>query len=221
MTGVDAASIAARYHTLSDEVHRLGGDRVRIVAVTKSFPVEAALAVRAAGCVAVGENYAQEVVAKYSVLAESERPEIHFIGQLQSNKIRLLAPLVSVFQTVDRTSLTAELARRRPGASVMIQINLTGESDKGGCAPEKVEGLLAEARGAGLGVVGLMTVGPTHGDPEITRRVFRDTATMAARLALPEVSMGMSGDWRIAVEEGATLIRVGSVIFGDRPPLRG
>lgn len=217
---VDA--IAGRFAVLSDEVRALGGDRVRVVAVTKTFAPEAVAAVVAAGCARIGENYAQELVEKWNRFVTEHptvaRPEVHFIGGLQSNKVRMLAPIVDVWQSVDRESVVHELARRCPGARILLQVNATAETDKAGCAPERVEDLLAAAVAGGLSVEGLMTVGPTDGDRDRTRTAFRWVADMAAALGLAEVSMGMSGDWRMAVEEGSTLIRVGSSIFGERPP---
>ena len=219
---VDATAIADRYRELADEVHGLGGERVRIVAVTKTFPAEAIAAVVAAGCVRIGENYAQELIDKWEGFTRTNEPgsapEVHFIGGLQSNKVRSLAGIVDVWQSVDRESVVAELSRRRPGARILLQVNATGETGKGGCRPEQIEGLMSAAVSGGLTVEGLMTVGPTDGDPERTRNAFRSVARIAADLDLPEISMGMSGDWRMAVAEGSTLIRVGSAIFGERPP---
>lgn len=221
---IDASAIAARYRTLVDEVRAVGGERVRIVAVTKTFPPEAIAAVAAAGCACIGENYAQELVDKWGRFMAEVRdgsvPEVHFIGGLQSNKVRSLAPIVDVWQSVDRESVMAEISRRRPSARILVQVNATGEPDKAGCDPADVESLVLAATTGGLVVEGLMTVGPTDGDPERTRSAFRAVASMAARLGLTELSMGMSGDWRLAVEEGSTLIRVGSAIFGQRPPRR-
>jgi len=219
---VDASAIAVRYRTLVDEVRALGGERVRIVAVTKTFPPEAIAAVAGAGCPCIGENYAQELVDKWgrftARVAVGPVPEVHFIGGLQSNKVRSLAPIVDVWQSVDRESVIAELARRSPGGRIMVQVNATGEPDKAGCGPADVESLVGLATQGGLVVEGLMTVGPTDGDPARTRSAFRSVAAMVTALGLSEISMGMSGDWRLAVEEGSTLIRVGSAIFGERPP---
>ncbi|MEY3617464.1 MAG: hypothetical protein RL726_162 [Actinomycetota bacterium] len=219
---VDATAIADRYRELADEVRALGGERVRIVAVTKTFPAEAIAAVVAAGCTRIGENYAQELIDKWVGFTRVNEfgsvPEVHFIGGLQSNKVRSLASIVDVWQSVDRESVMTELSRRRPGARILLQVNATGEVGKGGCQPEHIEGLLSAAASGGLTVEGLMTVGPTDGDPERTRDAFRTVARLAVDLGLPEISMGMSGDWRMAVEEGSTLIRVGSAIFGKRPP---
>jgi len=223
MTGEpDASAIAVRYRGLADEVRARGGERVRIVAVTKTFPPEAIAAVANAGCACIGENYAQELVDKWdrfrANVHEGPLPEVHFIGGLQSNKVRLLAPIVDLWQSVDRESVVTELARRCPGARILVQVNAVGEADKGGCDPADTESLVLAATRGGLVVDGLMTVGPTDGDPQRTRSAFRLVASMTSNLGLSEVSMGMSGDWRLAVDEGSTLIRVGSAIFGERPP---
>ena len=210
-----------RYLRLVDRVHELAGDRVDVVAVSKTFPVEAVMAVREVGGTRFGENYAKEAIDKVEELRRRgiDGCEWHFIGALQSNKVRSLAAVVDVWQTVDRASIVDEIARRHPGARVLLQVNSTGESTKNGCAPADVESLAVSATERGLRVEGLMTMGPTEPDREITRRAFAETARLARALGLSTLSMGMSGDWEIAVSEGSTLIRVGSAIFGDRPPL--
>ena len=135
-----------------------------VLAVTKTFGLDACLAAHRAGCAAVGENYAQEVAAKF---AGVDLPfAVHFIGQLQTNKVRMVAPFVSVYETVDRPSLVDELARRVPGATVLVQVDTSGEVGKGGCPIAEVPALVDRAVGAGLEVRGLMTVGPTEGGPD-------------------------------------------------------
>ena len=210
-----------RYLRLVDRVREIAGDRVDVVAVSKTFPVEAVMAVREVGGTRFGENYAKEAIDKVEELRRRgiDGCECHFIGALQSNKVRSLAAVVDVWQTVDRASIVDEIARRHPGARVLLQVNSTGESTKNGCAPADVESLAVSATEGGLLVEGLMTMGPTEPDREITRRAFAETARLARALGLSTLSMGMSGDWEIAVSEGSTLIRVGSAIFGDRPPL--
>ena len=210
-----------RYLRLVDRVRELAGDRVDVVAVSKTFPVEAVMAVREVGGTRFGENYAKEAIDKVEDLRRRgiDGCEWHFIGALQSNKVRSLAAVVDVWQTVDRASIVDEIARRHPGARVLLQVNSTGESTKNGCAPADLESLAVSATDRGLLVEGLMTMGPTEPDREITRRAFAETARLARALGLSTLSMGMSGDWEIAVSEGSTLIRVGSAIFGDRPPL--
>lgn len=210
-----------RYLRLVDRVRELAGDRVDVVVVSKTFPVEAVIAVREVGGTRFGENYAKEAIDKVEELRRRgiDGCEWHFIGALQSNKVRSLAAVIDVWQTVDRASIVDEIARRHPGARVLLQVNSTGESTKNGCAPADVESLAVSATERGLRVEGLMTMGPTEPDREITRRAFAETARLARALGLSTLSMGMSGDWEIAASEGSTLIRVGSAIFGDRPPL--
>ena len=193
-----------------------------LVAVTKTFPADAWAAVIHAGGHDVGENYAQELLAKSEDFAarfpDLPRPRVHFIGRLQSNKVRSLSTIVDLWQTVDRSSLLREIAKWAPGAHVLVQTNLTGEIDKGGCTPDQVASLVAEARHVGLVVEGLMVVGPTDGDPERTREAFERLTELADREMLAVRSMGMSADLETALEEGSTMVRVGSVLFGDRPP---
>ena len=141
---------------------------------------------------------------------------MHFIGRLQSNKVRLLAADVDVFETVDRPSLVREIARRAPGATVLVQVNATGEAGKGGCDPTTVAGLVEACTDAGLLVDGLMTVGPTSGGPDAARPAFRTVRVLVDELGLRTCSMGMTADLEVAVEEGSTRVRVGTALFGPR-----
>lgn len=215
------ARVAHNVHDIRERIAAAGGLDVRLVAVTKTFGPDAVRAAMAAGCDAIGENYAQELVAKLDQV--EPRPEVHFIGQLQSNKVRVVAPLVSVYETVDRESLAVEIARRHPGAVVLVQVRPdAGRADaaaKGGCAPEEVSALVDRAGSLGLDVAGLMTVGPTHGGPEAARPGFREVRSLVDRLGLRICSMGMSDDLEIAVQEGSTQVRIGSALFGPRPPM--
>lgn len=200
-----------------------GSPEIVLVAVTKTFPADAWAAVVRAGGQDVGENYAQELVAKAEDFAgrfaDLPRPRVHFIGRLQSNKVRSVAGVVDLWQTVDRRSLITEIARWAPGAEILVQVNATEEVDKGGCAPSEVSGLVAEARRQGLVVRGLMVVGPTDGDPGRTRDAFALVARLADTESLPVRSMGMSADLEMALAEGTTMVRIGSALFGDRPPV--
>jgi pyridoxal phosphate enzyme (YggS family) len=208
--------VAERLAAVNDRIARAGGVDVTVLPVTKTFGVESCWAAYRAGCRAVGENYAQEVVAK---LGDQTLPfDVHFIGQLQTNKVRMLAPIVSVYETVDRTSLVVELAKRVPGARVLLQVNTAGEAGKGGCPIADVPALLDAALGAGLVVEGLMTVGPTEGGPDAARPGFRAVRALLERLGLRVLSMGMTDDLEVAVQEGSTQVRVGSALFGARPP---
>lgn len=209
--------VAERLAAVRARIDAAGGRGVSVLPVTKTFPIDRCWAAYRAGCTAVGENYAQEVVEKF---AAADLPfDVRFIGQLQTNKVRLLAPLVAVYESVDRPSLVDELAKRAPGAKVLIQVNTAGSGagPKGGCEPDAVEALVERATGAGLRVLGLMTVGPTTGGPSAARPGFRVVRALVDRLGLAECSMGMTDDLEVAVEEGSTEVRVGSALFGKRP----
>jgi pyridoxal phosphate enzyme (YggS family) len=234
----DPADIAGNLAAVRERVVRAGGDpgRVTIVAVTKSVDADAARAAVGAGLVDLGENYAQDLLAKAAVLdADSTtdsgslggpspvRPVWHFLGRLQTNKVRHLAPHVSLWQSVDRLGVVEEIARRAAGASVLIQLNLSGEAHKGGCPVAEAPALVAAAAEAGLVVKGLMGVGPA-GDPGLTRSGlerlvrpgFERLVGLADELDLPVRSIGMSADLEVAVAAGATMIRVGRDLFGPR-----
>jgi pyridoxal phosphate enzyme (YggS family) len=218
VSGTDAGAIAARVAEVRDRIataaRAAGRDPrdVRLVAATKTQPVEAVRAVVAAGVVDVGENRAQELVAKAPELAAADAVW-HFIGRLQRNKINQLAPWVRWWQSVDRAELVDALATRVPGARILLEVNVAGEAQKGGCAPADAPALVDRARAGGLEPVGLMTVAPATGDPRPTFAALRD---LAARLGLAELSMGMTGDYEAAVSEGATAERLGSALFGPR-----
>ena len=214
------AVIAARADAVRQRIADAGGDpdRVRLLAVTKGFGPEVAGAALAAGLVDLGESYAQELVAKAPVLAAGPvAPRWHLIGRLQRNKVRSLAPLVHRWDSVDRLELGREIAHRAPGATVLVQVNVTDEPQKGGCAPAEVDGLVAALQGEGLVVEGLMAVGRA-GDEVATREGFATLVAAADRLGLPERSIGMSGDLEAAVAAGSTMVRIGRDLFGDRPP---
>jgi pyridoxal phosphate enzyme (YggS family) len=182
---------------------------VTLVAATKTVDPARVQQVVDAGVVDVGENRAQELLAKTTVRGA----RWHFLGKLQRNKVRQLAPWVTCWQSVDRPELGAEIARRAPGARVLVEVNVGEEAQKGGCAPAAVPALVDALRGDGLDVAGLMAV-PPHGDDP--RRWFARLREQAAGLGLGELSMGMTDDFEVAVEEGATIVRVGRALFGPR-----
>jgi pyridoxal phosphate enzyme (YggS family) len=171
-------------------------------------------AAAAAGLWDLGENYAQELVAKAGSAPAAVR--WHFLGPVQRNKVPALASHVTLWQALDRVAAGEAIARRRPGARVLVQVNVSGEAQKGGCAPEDAAGLVASLRTLGLDVAGLMAVGPA-GPPEGARPGFRRVADLGRRLQLRELSIGMSADLEVAVEEGATMVRIGQSLFGPRP----
>jgi pyridoxal phosphate enzyme (YggS family) len=209
-----AAEIAERGAALRTRIESLAQGPVKVLAVTKGHPAEVAQAALQAGYDALGENYAQELRDKAPLVGPAEW---HFIGRLQSNKVRLIADTVSVWQSLDRDSVVDAVARRVPGARVMLQVDLAGIEGRGGCDRADVPRLLERARDAGLEVVGLMGVGPP-GDPEDSREGFRWLAGEASSLGLSEVSMGMSADLEVALQEGTTMVRIGSALVGERPP---
>jgi PLP dependent protein len=213
----DPAVVADRVHAVRARIARAGGRDVRLIAVTKGFGADAVRAALDAGVTDVGENYAQELVAKAASLgAAGGAARWHFIGRLQGNKIKSIGSLVSLWQSVDRARLATEIERRCPGAAVLVQLNLSGEEQKGGCPPDQAAELVEHCRSAGLDVRGLMGVGPT-GSAEDARPGFRRLVELADDLGLPERSMGMSADLEVAVEEGSTMVRIGRDLFGPRP----
>lgn len=215
---VSPDEVARRLESVRERIEAVAeGRSVRVVAVTKGFDASAPRAALASGLTMLGENYAQELVVKDDLLSESERAELewHFIGRLQRNKVRLLASRVGVWQSVDRIELLDEIARRAPGAAVMIQVDLSTGSGRGGASPDRVGELVEHGRMLGLDVRGLMAVGPV-GSPEAARIGFRRVVALADELGLPERSIGMSGDLEVAVAEGGTMVRIGTGLFGTR-----
>jgi uncharacterized pyridoxal phosphate-containing UPF0001 family protein len=186
------------------DVRRRVGEGVRIVAVTKGFGPDVVAHAVDAGVVDIGENYAQELLAK----ATSGGPEArwHFLGHIQSNKVRKLMPVVHLWQSVDRAGVLPA------GARALVQVNLSGLPERNGCSWPDAPGLVSRLGEEGVVVEGVMGVaGPGGARPQ-----FRRLAALAAELGLSTVSAGMSGDYEVAVEEGATMVRLGTVLFGPR-----
>lgn len=215
-TPVDPRSVADAIARVRDDIAQCTVRPVTLVAVTKGFGADAVEAALAGGADAVGENYAQELLAKQEVLSAAAPVPWHFIGRLQRNKVRHLAPFVQCWQSIDRIELAVEVGRRAPGAAVLVEVDVADDPAKGGCAPDAVPGLVHAAREAGLDVRGLMTIG-VAGDATRTRAAFARLSSLADRLELVERSMGMSDDYALAVEEGATIVRIGRRLFGPRP----
>lgn len=197
---------------------------VRLIAVSKKMPAEAIREAYDAGQRLFGENYAQELATKADALADLSDIEWHFIGHLQSNKARLVAPRARVVHTVDGASLAKELARRAEAAGrtldVLIEVNVSGEPQKHGIVASELAEVLAGVRAfPPLSVRGLMTM-PPEGDLDVAREVFETLASLrnlhGGPGVLPELSMGMSGDFETAIAAGATIVRVGTAIFGAR-----
>jgi hypothetical protein len=192
---------------------------VTLVAVSKTQGPAAIREAYAAGQRDFGENYAQEWRAKADALSDLEGLRWHFIGSLQTNKVKVLAGRVAAIHTVDRLELAREISRRfaAKGATVRVflEVNTGGEATKGGCVPTEAPALAEAVRALpAIELVGLMCIPPPELDP---RPQFRGLRDLAGRLGLAELSMGMSADWRVAVEEGSSCVRIGTAIFGERP----
>jgi PLP dependent protein len=201
---------------------------VRLVAVSKLHPASAITAAVAADQLIFGENYVQELCDKAAHL--SGPVAWHMIGHLQSNKVKYLPGIVSMIHTVDRLSLAQEIDRQwrdklSSVCDILVQVNVSGEATKSGTtATEAVELVRQIAKLSNVRVRGLMTMPPFFDDPELARPYFKELRLLAEQIgkeAIPgvemaELSMGMSGDFEVAIEEGATLVRVGTAIFGER-----
>lgn len=183
------------------------GPDVTIVAASKYVPLEQMEQLAEAGIELIGENRAQDLEAKHARFGPRFR--WHFIGHLQSRKAPVVSALCELCHSLDSIS-----AARRLTIPALVQVNLAGEASKSGVPPAELAGFLAAARDAGVTVRGLMTMPPLAGAAEASRPYFRELALLAGEHRLSELSMGTTQDYRVAVEEGATLIRVGSVLFG-------
>jgi PLP dependent protein len=194
-------------------------DDVLLIGVSKTVDVERIRAAVAAGVPALGENRVQEAKAK---IAELGRPvPWHLIGHLQTNKVKDALELFDVIHSLDRLELAREVERRAAArgqvVETLLQVNLAAEPSKGGVGPEAVgESLDAIGKLPHLRVRGLMTIPPEVERPEDARSWFRRLRELAERHGLRDLSMGMSGDFEVAIEEGATMVRVGTAIFGPR-----
>jgi PLP dependent protein len=201
---LSAEAVRERYRRLSAEA----GPGVTVVAATKYVSLEDMAVLAEAGIEVVGENRAQDLEAKHARHGEAFR--WHFIGKLQSRKAKVVNAICELCH-----SLESESAARRLTIPALVEVNLSGEESKAGIVPERLEDFLRDYPD----VRGLMTMPPETGDPEASRPHFRQLCELAETHGLRELSMGTSQDWRVAVEEGATLIRVGSVLWGERDRL--
>ena len=224
-----AANINRTRQQIADVCRQCGRspEDVRLVAVSKKKPSTAIEAAVAAGQTLFGESYVQECVAKIDEV--SADAEWHFIGALQSNKVKYLRGKVAMIHSVDRLSLAEEIDRQwaKDGASVdiLIQVNLGEEDTKAGTtASQLIELVRRVAPLEHLRIKGLMALPPWEEDPEATRPYFRQLRELAAQVtalnlphvAMEELSMGMSHDFAVAIEEGATMVRIGTALFGER-----
>ena len=203
---------------------------VKLVAASKAVPVERLREALACGCRAFGENRVQEALAKMDALGMYPRLEWHLIGPLQSNKVRAVVGRFTLIHAVDRVEVAERLdhAARERGClqPVLLEVNVAKEKTKHGFSPEDLMSAVERVGAlAGLQVLGLMAIPPAAVSPEAARPHFRKVRDLAARVeacrvpgvSMTELSMGMSGDFDIAIEEGSTLVRIGTALFGPRP----
>ncbi len=210
--------IAGNLAAIEERIAAAGRAGVTVVGVTKRHPVDVVVAAVEAGVVDLGENYAQELVGKAAATGD-RGIRWHFIGQLQRNKVRSLAPHVSVFHTIDRSSIAAEVGRRCPGVRAFVQVDLAGIPGRGGCAWADLEAVVGAAKDAAIDVVGLMGVAPPPDGPggrAEVRACFEHLARANAELGFHELSIGMTADLDEALGAGATVVRIGTGLFGER-----
>ena len=198
MALLSAGEVRERYLRLRDEA----GPGVTVVAATKYVSLDELGILAEAGVEIVGENRAQDLAAKHARYGDAFR--WHFIGHLQSNKVKVVNPICELVHSLD-----SESAARRLTVPALLEVNLSGEASKSGVAPQEIPGWLETFPN----IRGLMTMPPLADDPEASRPWFRRLAELVRVHGLADLSMGTSQDWRVAVEEGATLIRVGSTLF--------
>ena len=226
-----AANLEAVRHRIAAACQRAGRDAnsVTLVAVTKTQPPEVVTEASKAGLILFGENKVQEAKAKIPLCPGHLR--WHMIGHLQSNKCRDAVALFQMIESVDSLHLAEEISRRADQAGktmpILLEVNAVGEASKFGYPPEQLLAELSQVNALPrIEVHGLMGVPPWTPDPEKVRPVFRQLRELKGRCEqilgapLPQLSMGMTGDFEVAIEEGATIIRVGTALFGARPPAR-
>jgi uncharacterized pyridoxal phosphate-containing UPF0001 family protein len=202
---IDAAKVAANL----EEVRAVTGDAVELLVATKYVPLEEMGKLAEAGVRLVGENRQQDLAAKHERWGDAF--EWDFIGNLQSRKVKAVLPLCRLIHSVATDSVLAQLEKHASaGTEVLVEVNLSGEQGKGGVDPEELPAFVERCP---VRVSGLMTMPPFSGDPEHSRPYFARLAELAAAHGLPRLSMGTSQDWRVAVEEGATVIRLGHALF--------
>ena len=206
--------VKERAHELAEEVKTKSGGNAILLPVTKGFGVREVEAVLEVGLTKVGESYAQELLEKAKNITDN-RIDWHMIGRIQRNKVKKLSETVDLWHSVDRKELIAEISKYKKGSKILIQVDMNERYQQGGCSPENVPGLIEFASDKGVNVEGLMTIGVDQ-DVETTRNIFAELAKLSKKMGLKEISMGMSNDFEIAIDYGATILRVGRSIFGER-----
>ena len=213
----------ARYQQVKERIQRAAdrsrrdADSITLLAVTKKFPADVVREAYSLGMRQFGENYVQEFELKQPALLDLPDARFHLIGHLQSNKARKAADIFHVIETVDSVKLAERLDAMNTCREVMIEVKLSDEEAKHGAAPEELGEIVAAIQSArNLTLRGLMTIPPWSEDPAAPRPFFRRLRELNERFQLPELSMGMSNDLETAIEEGSTIVRVGTALFGPR-----
>jgi len=209
--------VKGRLVLVREKIARLRNpDDIVIVAVTKGFGAETCRTALAAGLRVLGENRVHEAILKMDEVPDAEW---HLIGHLQTNKVRQAAGRFALIHSVDSVRLATELARVEPQQAVLLEINVAREPQKHGADPDRAQEAITEIASV-LELRGLMAMGPSQGDPAPAfreLRQIRDEAEQRLGKSLPVLSMGMSGDFEVAVAEGSTMLRLGQALFGPRP----
>ena len=214
-TGSDYEKIQDRLEEINEIVAAKAQNQVNLIAVTKGFTHEEVNVATELGIKNFGENYAQELLAKNPLV--NAEISWHYIGQLQSNKVRKVSHLVDVWHSVTSLKLAREIHNRNDQAKILLQVSVLGPSNSKGFEVEELPDLIFQLRDENIDVSGLMTMG-VPGDMVATRFVFERLRKLADTFELSECSMGMSDDFEIALESGSSMIRIGSAIFGNRRP---
>ena len=206
--------IKERAQELAEVVRTRSDGNAILLPVTKGFGVREVLAMLEVGLTKIGESYAQEILEKTEMITD-DRIAWHMIGRVQRNKVQKLSETVDLWHSVDRKELITEIAKHKKNSEILIQVDMNDRSQQGGCSPENVPDLIEFASDKGLNVKGLMTIGVDR-DINATRNIFAEMAKLSEKMGLKEISMGMSNDFEIAIDYGATILRIGRSIFGER-----
>ena len=206
--------VKERAQKLAEVVKTKSDGNAILLPVTKGFGAREVQAMLEVGLTKIGESYAQEILEKRKMITDN-RIAWHMIGGVQRNKVRKLSETVDLWHSVDRKELITEISKYQKNSKILIQVSLNDRHKQGGCSPENVPDLIEFASDKGINVEGLMTIGVDQ-DIDATKNVFAELGKLSEKMGLKEISMGMSNDFEIAIDYGATILRVGRSIFGER-----
>ena len=206
--------VKERAQKLAEVVKTKSDGNAILLPVTKGFGAREVQAMLEVGLTKIGESYAQEILEKRKMITDN-RIAWHMIGRVQRNKVRKLSETVDLWHSVDRKELITEISKCKKNSKILIQVSLNDRHKQGGCSAENVPDLIEFASDKGINVEGLMTIGVDQ-DIDATKNVFAELGKLSEKMGLKEISMGMSNDFEIAIDYGATILRVGRSIFGER-----